>query len=89
MSDSEATPAERAQQGLRNEVTGSRAAVGLVFVWVIFGAYNIDLVQAIHDGSGSNVAFYPGGGWAHRDHRLCHRAGEHPIAAPRRGNPLR
>jgi hypothetical protein len=64
MSDSESTPAERAQLGFRDEVTGSRAAVGLVFVWVIFGAYNIDLVQAIHDGSGSDVAFYPGGGWA-------------------------
>jgi len=64
MSDREATPAGHAQPGFRDEVTDSRAAVGLVFVWVILGAYNIDFVQAIHDFSGSSVAFYPGGGWA-------------------------
>ena len=50
MSEFEPNPPERAQPGIRKEANESRAAVGLVFVWVIFGAYNVDVVQAIHDG---------------------------------------
>lgn len=64
MSESRSVGNDRARTGLRREVTESRAAFFLVFVWVLIGAYNVDMVQAVHDGVGSTVPFYPGGLWA-------------------------
>lgn len=64
MPDKQSPSADPAGGEVSDEPASIRAAVALVFVWIILGAYSVDIVQAIHDFSGSRVPFYPGGIWA-------------------------